>query len=195
MKYLLLILSTISLSTNAFCQNNKHVSIQYISLNDSVLVKEIKSTIGEETSSNDPEHLFENGFGYINVYINSFINSDTIYSFYILPSFHYIKKNAHNNEYPCFYTYILNKLVLIYIKTLNDSIISLDYSLRSKARLRKKISSFLEEATDRTFYDSSNHKVFRDKHFRLERFRFDSGKSVFIMKNSAPKIVKENNLR
>ena len=73
--------------------------------------------------------------------------------------------------------------MLIYLKVLDYPVIQLNFSSKSKAKIRRKISHFLEDTTDRTFYDSFGHKVFRDKHFRLDRFRFDAGKQLFIMKN------------
>jgi hypothetical protein len=191
--YIILLINLLSIT--AFCQGKNQVDIQYIDLSDSVVIKEIKSIINEEINSNDPEHLFQRGFGYITINIKEFSKSDTLYSYYISPSLSDIKKSELDKKHPIFYTYVANRLVIIYLDILRYPIFNSTVSSRSKSKLIKKINAFLEKPVDRTFYDSSNKIVFRDKHFRLNRFKFDSGKYIFIMKNSAYKIRNENNFK
>jgi len=179
------------LATTAFCQTKGDLSIQYVNLTDTTVGKEIENTIIEEINSADSEHLFKRGFGYISLTIKQYSSSDTLYSYYIAPSLYAIKTKDINNKYPLFYTYVYGRLVTIYSSALGENTISLDFSSKSKARFRKKISLFLEKTVDRTFYDASGHKVFRDKHFRLDRFKFDSGKFVFVLKNNIYIVKKE----
>jgi hypothetical protein len=161
-------------------------------LNDTIINKEIKKLIIEETNSNDPEHLFKRGFGYITVDIRELSNSDTTLCYYISPSFYNIKEGDIDSKYPIFYTYVADRLVLIYFKILEYPTVQPVFSSRSKTKIRKKINHFLEKPTARVFYDSSGNEVFMDKKFRLDRFRFDSGKYIYVMKNGIHKVVDEN---
>lgn len=181
--------------SNASCQSSKGLSIQYVQIKDSILIKEIVSTIAIEVNGSDPEHLFRKGLGYIYVNIYSFLKSDTIGSYYISTSFHILRPTSTDDEYPAFYTYVNDRLVLLDNNYLTENVLRPNYSAKSKRKLRKKIEPFLEKTTDATFYDSDNRVAFRDKKFRVERFRFDSGKYVFVLRNGTYKVVMENKIK
>lgn len=190
----LIILALLANSLCSFGQNNVPVTIQCVTLRDEVLKKEIINIIAEESNSNDPDSLFKKGLGYVVVHIQSYSRGDTLTKYYIAPSLISLKEKDFDDNYPNFYSYVGGRIVLIYINEIQKSL-NISYSDKSKSELRKKLDQFLEKTTDQTFFDNSGNKAFRDKKFRIDHFKFDAGKYVYIMKNKLPVIIREKNIR
>ena len=183
-RVLIIFFTVILLTTSAFGQNGKAIAIQYVILKDEVINKEIGILITRESNSNDPEHFFKRGLGYIIINIRQYFRSDTLTEYYIEPSMNALKREDPDSKYPVFYNYVGGRPVLIYANAL-QSTINLVFLPNSKSELRKRLNPYLEKTTSRVFCDASGRKIFKDKHFRSDHFKFDSGKYIYIMKSNS----------
>lgn len=196
-------------SLQGFSQKNSPIDIQYIEVQDSVLVQEVKKLIayeenreirkpkpGEKVYS---ENLFKKGLGYIEVHMESFYSDpnrvndgDTLYSYFIDPSWHVFRDDTLDSVYPPFYTYIGGRIVLLYFPILRQ-VADIRYSKKSKKAFRKKIDKYLEKPEAVTAYNLDGSVAFRDKNFRITYFRFEhDGRHIYILKNKPPILEKEN---
>lgn len=198
-KYLLLIIFFCFLANNVFGQTNAKIDIQYLELKDTVLTQEIENLILEEVNReiivNDSnkvfaENFFKKGLGYIYLNINRNIKGDTLCMYYISPTMMTLRKDAMDNAYPPFYSYIGGRLIFIYLSELEFAA-NITYSGKSKKMLRKKLDRFLEKPKDVTFYDLNGKKEFRDKKMRIDYFQFHNGKYIYILKNAPPIIARD----
>lgn len=168
-------------------------------------MKEIEKLIQEEVNAKEDtstnvkaftENFFKKGFGYVRLYIEGnlqgtfFHEGDTLARYYISPSLVSIKKEAADTVYPPFYSYVGGRLVLVYMPIL-DNVTDLNFSEKSKKKLRKRVDAFLEKPQDVTAYNMDGSVAFRDKHFRIDYFRIHTGKYIYILKNKPPIVVKE----
>ena len=180
MRFFILILFILH-SNFLFCQNSK-INIQYITLKNKIIEKEIEEIVDKEIENDKTNGFFKKGLGYINLYMENYVHGDTLAKCYVEPSMYSLKKGDENAKYPIFYTYINGRIVLIYINILQNFINPI-FSERSKSKIRRKLNYFLEKTTDQTFYDDSGKKAFRDKNFRIDYFKFDSGKYFYLTKD------------
>jgi len=190
LKYVLIYFLSFNLLTfKIYGQAKKQIDIQHILLKDTFLRKEVEKLIAEQVNSNDPQHSFKHGLGYITVNVSKHSKGDTLLEYYIAPNLYSIKEEDLNQIYPPFYTYIGNRIALIYLSEL-DFVAKVAYSEKSKRMLRKKIKPFLEKTKDVTFYDVEGRKMFRDKKMRIDYFQFHNGKYIYILKDKPPIVVK-----
>ncbi|WP_162055292.1 hypothetical protein [Pontibacter pamirensis] len=199
MKQLLSFLILYLLVFSAFSQKKEAVAIQYITIKDTFLVKEVEKLIQEEvnrevdTTSTDKvfiENFFKKGLGYIKIFVEGNLKGDTTARYYIDTSLMSIREDAADNVYPSFYTYIGSRLVLVYLPVL-ESVAELNFSEKSKKKLRKKVDVFLEKPQDMTVYNMDGSVAFRDKNFRIDYFRFHSGKYIYVLKSGPPIVVQD----
>ena len=86
--------------------------------------------------------------------------------------------------FPLYYTNIDGRPILIYLNTIR-SLSNTEISKKSKRLISKMIQPFLEKTKDVQAYDENGKKVFRDKHFRIDYFKFFGGKDFYMVKKSA----------
>lgn len=174
----------------AFSQEKPDNKIQYLVLKDKFLIKEIKKLIVDEINSNDSNQFFKKGLGYVRLNVYNYSHNDTLIKYYITPTMTSFKKDDNDDLYPLFYTYINERIVLIYLNVVNEfSIFNL--SKKSKTRFRKKVEIFLPETKKMTFYDMEGKKTFTDKNFRIDYFKFHGGKYIYILKDKPPIVINE----
>lgn len=183
MKYLFIMLLASLISHVVIAQRTAPSTIQRIELQDSVVVREIRRLIADET---DSIGLVRQGLGYISLGINEYYDTKSpflrMYGFYI--SFLVPDLNLPDNAYPPFYTYVGGRLVLVHVNQLEKSV-KLTYSAKSKKQLRKRMDQFLEKPERAVIRDMQGKVEFVDKHFRLSHVRFDSGRNVYIRRDGS----------
>lgn len=164
--------------------------IQRVELQDSVLIREIKQLIAEETATTA---LVRNGLGYLSLGIEEYHDENSTflrrYEFSI--SFHVPSSDWSNTSYPPFYSYVAGRLVLIHVGDLQYSL-RLAYSATTKKQLRKRIDQFLEKPQRMVFRDMNGKVAFIDKHGRGEPIRFDTGKVVYIRRDGSVLVRRAN---
>lgn len=183
MKHLLFVLLVSLLSHLAVAQYTAPLAIQRVELQDSVVIREIRRLITDET---DSVGLVKQGMGYVELGINEYYDVKSpflrIYAFYI--SFMVPTSDWSDNAYPPFYTYVGGRLVLVHVNELGKSV-KLTYSAKSKKQLLKRIDQFLEKPRRVRLPGFDNGKDVVDKHYRLSYIRFDSGRNVYIRRDGS----------
>ncbi|MCC9135236.1 hypothetical protein ACFSKU_12115 [Pontibacter silvestris] len=199
MKYLASFFIFSLLVFSAFGQKRELMEIQYITIKDTFLVKEMEKLIQDEvnrepdTTTTDKvftENFFAKGLGYVRLYAGGNLEGDTLTRYYIAPSLVSIKKEAADYVYPPFYSYVGGRLVLVYVPVL-ENVTKFNFSKKSKKKLRKRVDAFLEKPRDMTFYDMEGNVAFKDKHFRIDYFRIHDDKYIYILKNKPPIVIRD----
>jgi hypothetical protein len=162
--------------------------IHEIELTDTVLISTISEYI-KETKTFDS--LF-NHVGYVKVDIrglNNYNKEKEIFRiYYITDSSYPLEKNDQDKSYPDYYTYIDEKLVLIY-NDLNKELFQYTFSCKSKKKLRKLTEPFLGPKI--TPKDLPKNKKERDfiKDFREQYVRFRHTELI-IIEGEKPMVIK-----
>lgn len=193
----LLLLITIA----GFGQKSTGIDIQYITLKDSVLIREVENLImyeenrtiekGHADDKVYTENLFKKGIGYIEVRMekyhsgspNFLADGDTLYKYYIDPSWYSLKENDSDALYPPFYTYIGGKIVMLHFPII-EKVGHLQYTSRSKKELRRRLEKYLEKPQKVNLKSEDGTLVIRDDKFRIDYFRFEEdGRHIYIIQN------------
>jgi hypothetical protein len=128
-------------------------NIQYVTLTDTVLLKELDNLIAEEKTL-DP--LFGRGKGYINLsfsfkrrqgdQLDNSNRTDTVFSYVLNTSFMSPDKNENTlgDMYPPFYSLYKQRLICIYGPDDGAIYEYFGFSKKSKERFRNKLSKYLE---------------------------------------------------
>lgn len=184
---------------SAVSQSSYPISIQSITIKDTILIKEVEKLIQEEvnremdtTTTNKvfADNFFKKGLGYVRLYIEGNLAGDTLFRYYIAASLISLKEGAEDATYPPFYTYIGGRLVLVYMPIL-ENVAALNYSSKSKRELRKRVDAFLEKPQNVKIYNQDGSLAFKDKTFRIDYFRFHGGKYIYVLKDKPPIVVNE----
>ena len=134
-------------------------NIQYVTLTDTVLLKELDNLIVEEEKL-DP--LFGRGKGYINLsfsfkrrqgdQLDNANRIDTVFSYLLNTSFMSPDKNENTlgDMYPPFYSLYKQRLICIYGPDDGAIYEYFGFSKKSKERFRNKLSKYLEQPGSRS---------------------------------------------
>jgi len=181
-----IIAGVLALTQTAICQTKKeYTDISYIKLTDTILIENINKEINEQLNTVDSGRLLKKGvMGYIDVYVNEFPQKDTIIHYSILPSLYPINETAADSRYPEYYTYVNDRLVVIYLKVLNQFTERV-YSEKSKKHIRKLIDNVVDKPHKSTFYDMNGKKLYTNKKNRID-YNFVGALSIYILKNKPP---------
>lgn len=185
MKYFKIsILFFFSLINNSYSQNLK---IQEIKLTNSVLENEIINFIDIRKQ----EYPKFKDIGYIKVTLDYYKNNsnqkELSYIFSIKDQYTLLKNNSN---YPLFFTYINNKIVLLYTNKFNDNN-EVKISKRSKKRLARKIKQNLGKTERLVAFNSKGEKVIDDKDFNPnESFNIHGGIKLKIYTDNSIEIIK-----
>lgn len=152
----------------ALSQGTQKWDIKQIDLKETFLFLEIQKLIDEETE-NDP--TFKKN-GYINVYVKSFSENDTLRTYFINTNYDDKISSDGNAFFPHFFTFISNRLVCYYINILSEDM-SILYSKKSLKRFRKILSKNIP-TNDRL---NEVHKM-------------HGGKFVYILKNGENIVIR-----
>ncbi len=109
-----------------------YLKIQETALQDIIVKQEIIKMIDSHSKS---DSIFEKGYGYINLEIEMGFRGDTVARYSMVPA---IQPLYEDNYFPPFYTFVSNKLVLLYNSQLSKYL-TLRYDRASKNRLIKII--------------------------------------------------------
>lgn len=149
-------------------QETQEWDIKQIDLKETFLYLEIQKLIDEEIE-NDP--MFKTN-GYINVYVKSFSENDTLRRYFINTNYDDKISSDGKAFYPHFFTFISNRLVCYYISILSEDM-SILYSNKSIRRFRKILSKNIP-TNDRL---NEVHKM-------------HGGKFVYILKNGENIVIR-----
>jgi len=170
----------------SFCSLNAQsagTDIQYINLRDSSLVRNITNVIEREKKDGNGYGFFSKGLGYIAIHISDYNHRDTVLKYHITPMLISIRREDPDIAYPLYYTTIDGHPVLIFVKSVT-LIADLKYSNTSKDNLRQVIEPFLPKAKNADFFNDKGEKVFTDKNFRPDYFKFGSDKDYYLIRRS-----------
>ncbi|PWK20942.1 hypothetical protein [Xanthomarina spongicola] len=174
--------------SSLFSVQAQELEIHEIKLKDTIL----KSTISDyikETKTFDSEF---NHIGYIIVVIkglNNYNKEKDIFRIYnIYDSSYPLEKNDQDIMYPNYYTYVDDKLVLIY-NDLNKEVFDYTFSCKSKKKMRTLMEPFLSPKIKSK--DLPKNKLERDfiKDFREQYVRFRHTELI-IIKDKEPIVIK-----
>jgi hypothetical protein len=159
----------------------KAVDIPEVSLTDSILVKEIRKLIEEETAVND---MFKRGLGYIEVFPDYDLKENIVRSYYINVDYTGLKSMEATDPkaylaYPDYYAFVDGRLIFVKLHML-DGMICTRLKEKTMRKLRKIQNRFLEKPIRAPAYDMNGKKVFTFKHFRIDYFRFHGGKYIYV---------------
>lgn len=162
--------------------------IHEIELTDTVLISTISEYI-KETKTFDS--LF-NHVGYVKVDIrglNNYNKEKEIFRiYYITDSSYPLEKNDQDKSYPDYYTYIDDKLVLIY-NDLNKELFKYTFSSSSKKKLRKLMDPFLSPKITPKYLPKNKKERDFIKDFREQYVRFRHTELI-IIKGENPIVIK-----
>lgn len=141
-------------------QGEQEWDIKKIDLRNTFLYSEIQKLI-EQEKENDPTFAKS---GYVNVYVNSFSENDTLRTYFI--NTNYDDKISSDGEvsYPHFFTFISNRLVCYYISVVNEDML-IKFSKKSIKSFQNILSKNIPKA------DKLN-----------EMHKMHGGKFVYILK-------------
>ena len=164
------------------------IDIINVTLNDTVLKQNISEYI-KETKAIDTTF---NNIGYIIVNIkgiNNYNKGKDVFKIYnIYDSSYSLENKDKDNMYPHYYTYVDDKLVLIY-NDLNKELFQYAFSYKSKKKLRKLTEPFLSPKIKPK--DLPKKRKERDfiKDFREQYVRFRHTELI-IIKGEKPIVIK-----
>jgi DNA integrity scanning protein DisA with diadenylate cyclase activity len=187
-KIIYIILFLILNTSLSFAQNS---DIKKITISDTLLYKTVKNFIANRKN----ESAKFKKFGYINLtlkYYNSQANSIDLMSSYSIVD-QYFSLDSGYLKYPKYYTYIENRLILIYdywSAIFDEKAVS----KRDKKKLGKKINKTLDKTEHIVAKDKTGKVVIDDKNFRSEEsINIHGGITLNIYKNKKTEIIKNYN--
>lgn len=148
-------------------QETQEWDIKQIDLKNTFLYSEIQKLIDEEIA-NDP--TFKKN-GYINIYVKSFSEKDTLRIYFINTSYDDKISSDGKASYPHFYSFISSRLVCYYISVLSEDM-SIEFSNKSTRRFQNILSKNIP--TDNKLNEV--HKM-------------HGGKFVYILKNGENVVI------
>lgn len=179
-------LAFLMISQISYSQSKK-LSVQEITISDTLVVKQIMEMVKQYSQT---DSLFRSGLGRISLTLKKSSNDTILRHYYLNPdSFYGIVGKDDDNYYPRYFSYVSNRLVLIYIEGLQD-VFQVDYTKKSKQKLQKKIDNFLEKKKKIALPDSTN-SISIAKNFRGNPYTYmNSGIDIFIYKDGSIKSLK-----
>ena len=156
MKIVSIILYLFSFYTTSFTQNINY-QIQEIDISN----VELKNHLINFIESIEDEQ-FKSGKGYIDVIIDHCYLGDTLYSYdFTIGFFNF--DDIRVNNYPTYYTFIKDRIVLFYYPTISDIVTISQASLDS---FHKIIEPFLAEREELLWLDEKGDTIKYDPNFR-----------------------------
>ena len=174
-------------SYKGVAQSKQLATITQVEITDTTLKNNIRFVLEKYQKNNA---FFKKGYGYVNIFLQSFSQGDTLRRYNISPSLVGIKHRQPDRYYPDYYSYINNKLILIHIDALDD-FLDRKLSEKDKKRIRKLVDNTLEPT--RTIVLPHVGKRVKDKHFRPDYFLLDGGLNVFVLKGDKTILAPEYN--
>lgn len=183
--YCIMVLLFCFKTDNLFSQKEQ---IKHLSISNSSFVKEVENYI----KFRKKEYPKLDSLGYISISLKYYnVNAqgnDIKYSYDIRDQ--YVSLNNKENNYPRYYTYISNKLVLIYL-TNTEFNKNIKYSNRSKKRIIKKVNKSIGKSTHLIIRNEKGKVIINDKNFRgNEEFNIHGGITLSINANDNISIKK-----
>lgn len=186
MKYLILFLFII---TNNQISIGQKLSIENVELENVGLIEVISNFI---TNQEKQSNKFATQ-GYLELRLisfNNYPNKNNLKESYTLVD-QYYSYNKESNNIPRYYTYLKNRLILIY--TFED-LLKLEFTDKSKRALFKKINKSLGKKEKLKIYDKKGKLIINDKNFYPdESFNIHGGITIDISNNGAIKTSKNSN--
>jgi hypothetical protein len=167
-------------NSRLWAQKNKVklADIQYITIQDTFLLRQIKLLIAEETTK-DSLFRLKKGFITLTSYDPYKFDNEAITYYHIKANFFSLD---NGNNYPPYYSMIDSRLIFIYQYDIEKL---LSYTNKSKKKLKKKLEPFLSKPM-RMYRDINGKKVLWIKKFRDETFQLHGGKRIFYYQNKPP---------
>lgn len=187
MKYFKILILFFFIQLNHLYSQN--LKIQEIKFANSILQKEIINFIDKRKK----EYPKFKDIGYIKVTLNYYKDNAKQKELSYIYSFkdQYITLN-NNSNYPLFFTYINNKIVLLYTNKFNDDN-KINLSKKSKKKLAKKIKKSLGKTERLVVFNSKGEKIIDDKNFNPnESFNIHGGVELKIYADNSVKITNTN---
>jgi hypothetical protein len=162
------------------------LTITKITLNDSTLINSISRFIKFVKQNNSDF----NKWGYIELVLlgkscenlpDSIGCKSVVRSFYYNVNASRIRPNDLENKYPLFYSYVANRLVLVYIEGFRN-VSEYSFTAKDKKRFRKLVDQYLEKPLKITAYDEKGNIKFIDKKFSLD-FSWSKGQYLYQLNN------------
>lgn len=173
----MIIILNLSSLNYSYGQNQK---IKEIELTSNILKNQITSFIKDKKNNNSK--FKELGYVVVNLdYYNNRANKPELSLIYTIKDQYVSLKE--NSQFPLFYTYIENKIVLLYIDNYHNYI---NLSTKSKKRLSNKINKTLGKREKIRGYNSEGEKIIEDKYFYPnESFNIHGGIELKIFANDS----------
>lgn len=157
-----------------------HLAIQQVTLQDTILIKEIRVLMEEEKNTSE---MFKKGYGFVQVMPDHDLEENILRSYYIDIDYTALKTRDREPKYylayPDNYAFLDGRLVFIYLR-MTDGMICKRFTKRSMARLRKIQNRHLEKTKKVTAYDMDGNPVFTDRHFRIDYSKLHGGRYIYI---------------
>lgn len=168
--------------------SGKNIDIATIKIKDTILIKYLIQFIDKQLKE---DSLFTKK-GYIEVFpIHANRKPNVARGYYIKKNYVNFDDMANDKQFPMFYSFLSNKMILFIDYDLFDTF-DIKYSKKSKVKFRKEIEPYLFEAQTIVFRDKENVKQ-TFKNFREnEVFQFGGGINLYIMNDG--KIVVDDKL-
>ena len=165
---------------------NGTFNIQEIAIQDTFLVNQINIFINETERREE----FTNGLGYVVVEKSKDYQEDTLYSYQIYDQYASFDEGSTNNLPVC-YAEVSDRLVLFETDVLDTDLV--EYSTKSKRKLRKKLEPFLAFKEHLLVKDEAGRIVIDDPSFRPDEIVPLDGymRLIYVFKNRPP-VVEEN---
>ncbi len=167
----------------------QEIAIQEIELVDNSITYGIKDFIESTKSSNT--NFREKGYVELRLlyYDKTLNNSNVKVRYRIKDQYTGLKKS---DNYPIFYTYVSEKLVLLYFE---DYFLIHNNKIKnsSKKKLSKKIETYLSRVEHIVAKDANGYVIIDDNKFRDETYNLHGGMVLIIYDNINYELIKAKN--
>jgi hypothetical protein len=153
------------------------IDISKIKIKDTVLIMHLTQFINKQLNE---DSLFRKK-GYIQVFLaQTSQKPNVVRSYYISKNYLNFDNLANDKQFPMFYSFLLNKMILFNNYDLFETF-DIEYTKKSKVKFRKELEPYLFEAQTIVFTDKENKKQ-KLKNFRPDEvFHTGRGINVYIM--------------
>ena len=178
------------LFSSSFCQQDSGLMIQYLKLEDTVMLRHLNTFIDYK---NETDSAFKSGTGYVVIFVSRYQQKhnqignyniiDTVYKFSIDIDDVILYRKSSDFAYPLYYSFVKNKLIMFHVDNIPNIITRVHFTEASKASFRKILTPFLRSSeqndVEKDYNELNLNRIFKRRHkilviYHLNKFYLDS---------------------
>ena len=135
--------------------------------------------------------MVPNGFGYVNLRVDTYPKGDTVLRYHIALDQSPIDPAACDSFFPNYYAVINGRPILVYYSDAIISTLGLKFSRKSKAKLLKQLDKVLPKPTKEIGRNEEGEVVLQVDNFRPHYVPFGMNKTIYVLRDKRYVIDKE----